>query len=179
LARETNNGITRFAISTIYDTASMEDGCSISCNGVCLTVVERKKNQFSADVSEETLARTTLGSWQVGRQINLERALRIGDELGGHLVTGHIDSIGETKEINGSEFTFIAPDNLVPFIAEKGSITIDGVSLTVNLVQKNSFVVNIIPHTMEKTTFRGLAKGDMVNLEIDLIARYTASLLGK
>jgi riboflavin synthase len=162
-------------------------GASISCSGCCLTVVERGADFFNVEVSAETLAFTTLGAWKPGNKINLEGSLRLGDELGGHLVSGHIDgvaSILESAPENGStRWRFLAPPALSRFIAPKGSIAINGVSLTVNEVQEQKFGsnatefgVNIIPHTMAHTNFSTLNAGDAVNLEIDMLARYVARL---
>ncbi|MCB8882826.1 riboflavin synthase [Acidisoma cellulosilytica] len=155
-------------------------GASIACSGCCLTVVEMDGTSFSVEVSAESLSKTTLGGWQVGRGINLERALKLGDELGGHIVSGHVDGLGEviaaTVENGSTRWSFRVPAALSRFIASKGSIAIDGVSLTVNEVKGDVFGVNIIPHTAEETTFGTLAVGDAVNLEIDMLARYVARL---
>jgi riboflavin synthase len=178
-------GDTRFRIGTAYDVAAIDLGASIACSGPCLTVVEKGVAWFAVDASAETLARTTLGTWRAGTAVNLERALKMGDELGGHLVSGHVDDVAEVVE-RASEggslrFTFQAPAELGPLIAPKGSVTLDGVSLTVNQVTDGEaatrFGVNIIPHTAERTTFGRLAVGDQVNLEIDLLARYLQRLL--
>lgn len=155
-------------------------GASICCSGCCLTVVEKDGGSFLVEVSAETLSKTSLGNWAAGRRINLERALKMGDELGGHIVSGHVDGLGtvlsKTVENGSTRWTFRAPRDLAFFIAKKGSIAIDGVSLTVNEVEGDVFGVNIIPHTAEETTFGSLAVGDMVNLEIDMLARYVARL---
>jgi len=168
----------RLIIKTSYDTASIAIGASIACAGPCLTVVETGPDWFAADVSAETLARTTIGKWQVGARINLERSLRLGDELGGHLVSGHVDGVGELlsrREDGGSErMAFSAPAELMRFIAVKGSIAVDGISLTVNAVGAGDFAVNIIPHTLSATSLGELSPGSAVNLEIDLLARYVA-----
>ncbi len=170
----------RILIETNYDTAAITLGASIACAGPCLTVVETGPDWFAVDVSGETLDRTTVGRWQVGSRINLERALRIGDELGGHLVTGHIDGVGEleARRDDGESVRMEVgtPGELMKFIAEKGSISIDGVSLTVNEVGASSFGVNIIPHTLNATTLGEMVQGTAVNLEIDLLARYVARL---
>ncbi len=168
------------------DTGAIPLGASIACSGCCLTVVARGADWFAADVSAETLARTTLGQWRAGSPVNLERALRLGDELGGHLVSGHVDGIAETlaasPENGSTRFRFRLPASLARFVAEKGSIAIDGVSLTVNEVgtpgsaEENDFGVNIIPHTAAVTRFGALAPGMAVNIEIDLLARYVARL---
>ncbi len=168
----------RYEIETTWDTASIDLGASISHSGVCLTVVEKGQGWFAVEVSGETLDKTTLGDWQAGMRINLERATRAGDELGGHIVSGHVDGLGRVVEITpegGSHrLTIEAPEPLHRFIAAKGSITVDGVSLTVNSVDGRSFGLNIIPHTWEATTLGTLEVGDAVNLEIDMLARYLA-----
>ena len=170
----------RILIDTQYDTGSIALGASIACAGPCLTVVETGPNWFAVEVSGETLERTTIGRWQTGERINLERALCVGDELGGHLVSGHIDGVGELlsrrEEGKSVRMEIGAPGELMKFIAEKGSISIDGVSLTVNEVAAAGFGVNIIPHTLTATTLGELTPGGAVNLEIDLLARYVARL---
>ncbi|MFN6955813.1 MAG: riboflavin synthase [Acetobacteraceae bacterium] len=157
-----------------------EIGASIACSGVCLTVVELGGDWFAANASAETLARTTLGGWKPGTRVNLERPLRIGDELGGHLVSGHVDGVAEvlsaTPENASVRWRFRAPAHVARFIAEKGSVALDGVSLTVNEVAGREFGVNIIPHTASVTTFAVLQPGDAVNIEADMIARYVARL---
>jgi riboflavin synthase len=162
------------------DTASIPVGASIACSGCCLTAVTVAANGFAADVSAETLSRTTLGTWRAGTRVNLERSLRLGDELGGHLVFGHVDAVGAAIEAHpehGSvRWRFRLPSELARFVAVKGSIAVDGVSLTVNEVGGDSFAVNIIPHTAAVTRFGWLAPGDAVNLEIDMLARYVARL---
>ena len=172
-------------IACPYDPESIAIGASIACSGVCLTVVERGgvtgDPWFAVDVSGETVSRTAPGQWESGRRLNLERALKLGDELGGHIVTGHVDCVGELvgKREDGDSIrlTIRAPAEYAPFIAPKGSITVDGVSLTVNGVDDLSdgsctFTLNIIPHTGEVTTLGALAENDRVNLEIDVLARY-------
>lgn len=163
------------------DTASIAPGASIACSGCCLTAVAVGANWFSADVSGETLARTTLGDWRIGTRINLERSLRLGDELGGHLVFGHVDGVGEAldkrPEHGSVRWRFAAPAEVARCIAVKGSIAVDGVSLTANEVSGDGFAVNIIPHTAEVTRFGWLESGDSVNLEIDMLARYVARLM--
>lgn len=167
-------------VSTAYETAGIDLGASISCSGVCLTVVDKAPGWVAFDVSGETISRTAGGMWTSGRKLNLERALRLGDELGGHIVTGHVDGIGTVKsieEIGGSHHVVIvAGPELAPYVAPKGSITVDGVSLTVNAVRDTDegveFDLNIIPHTASVTTFGGLEAGQAVNLEIDVLARY-------
>lgn len=163
----------------------LEIGCSIACNGACLTLIKKEtkgaKNIFSFQASKETLTKTTLKNWRVGDLINLEFALRFGDELGGHLVLGHVDDTSKIKAIlpikDSHKFTFSAPKELMKFIAPKGSITIDGASLTVNEVTKNSFSINLIPHSLKNTSFQNAKVGNAVNIEIDLMARYLERLL--
>ena len=178
-------GDTRLRIGCGYDMAGVDLGASIACSGVCLTVVDKGEGWFAVDVSAETLKRSVPGMWAEGRRLNLERALKVGDELGGHIVTGHVDGIGEveaTLEVGGSiRVSIIAGDEIAPYVAAKGSIAIDGVSLTVNEVENLSdgvrFAVNIIPHTAERTTFADLRAGDRVNLEIDILARYLGRMM--
>ncbi|PPR57763.1 MAG: Riboflavin synthase [Alphaproteobacteria bacterium MarineAlpha4_Bin2] len=171
----------RIAIETSYPIAEIPVGASISCSGICLTVVELGENWFAVDASEETSSKTTLSDWRDGRRLNLERSLRIGDELGGHLVFGHVDGVAEViiRRTDGESIRFVVepPKHLVPYIASKGSVTLDGVSLTVNEVHGFHFGVNIIPHTAEATTFGALEVGDRLNLEVDMLARYVARQL--
>lgn len=171
----------RFRIVTTYDMANVPMGASIACNGCCLTVVEKGADWFCADASTETLAKTTLGNWKVGDRVNLERPLKVGDELGGHIVLGHVDGVAEVTAIRdeaGSKRYAVAPPaDLAKFIAAKGSVTLDGVSLTVNEVDATTFGVNIIPHTQKVTTFGGLKVGSLLNVEIDSLARYVARLI--
>ena len=175
--RETNRDL-RFEIETKYDLATIDIGASISHAGCCLTVVEKADGWFAVEVSGETLSLTTLGDWQVGRPVNLERAAKVGDELGGHIVSGHVDGLGEVISIvseGGSHrVQFRVPRPLHRHIAAKGSITVDGVSLTVNEVEDDVFGVNLIPHTWDVTTLGSLQVGSRVNLEIDMLARYLA-----
>lgn len=170
------SGDTRFKIQTSYDMGNIDIGSSIACSGVCLTVVEKGVDYFAVDASNETLSCTTLGNWKDGTAINLEQSLKLGDELGGHIVTGHIDGIAEllsiTPEGDSIILEFKAPDELAKYIAKKGSVALDGVSLTVNEVEGSKFWVNIIPHTQEVTTFGKLQAGDKLNIEIDILARY-------
>ncbi len=189
-------GDTRLTIETGYDTATIALGASIACSGACLTVVEKgpggdpggdKVAWFAADVSAETLSKTTLGAWAPGTAVNLERALRLGDELGGHLVSGHVDGVAEAcaraEEGDSLRLAFTAPAALMAFVAVKGSVTLDGVSLTVNRVEDapggGRFEVNIIAHTAALTTLGACRPGARVNLEIDLLARYVQRLLVK
>jgi riboflavin synthase len=181
-------GDTRFRIATSYMPASIDIGASIACHGVCLTVVEKGGQEtgpwFDVQASAETLSKTNLGHWKPETIINLERALKVGDELGGHIVSGHVDGIGHivsiTAEGDSKRFVFSAPREIAPFVAPKGSMTINGASLTVNEVNDTpdgtTFGVNIIPHTQKWTTFGSADVGDMVNLEIDVLARYVSRL---
>jgi riboflavin synthase len=175
--RETNRD-RRFEIETGFDTATLDIGASVSHAGCCLTVVEKGPGWFAVEVSGETLAMSTLGDWAKGRRVNLERAARVGDELGGHIVSGHVDGVGEVLAVDeegGSHRVRIrAPKPLHRFIAPKGSITVEGVSLTVNEVEDDVFGVNLIPHTWDVTTLGELKPGARVNLEIDMLARYLA-----
>ncbi len=168
------------SIATSFDMNDIEIGSSIACSGCCLTVVSKNERGFSVDVSNETLSRTAIGLWKKESKINLERSLRLGDELGGHIVSGHVDSLAELisiQEDGGSKrMTFSVPDDLSCFIASKGSVALDGVSLTVNETEDNNFGVNIIPHTLSHTTFGLLTVGDKVNLEVDMLARYVARM---
>ena len=168
----------RFEVETAYDVSGIDLGASISHAGCCLTVVEKGEGWFAVEVSQETLNRTTLGDWAQGHCINLERAARLGDELGGHIVSGHVDGVGEVvsnrSEGGSRRIAIRAPRPLHRYIAEKGSITVEGVSLTVNEVADDVFGVNVIPHTLEVTTLGELREGSRVNLEIDMLARYLA-----
>lgn len=163
-------------IKTAYDMDSVEIGASIACSGVCLTVVSKGTDFFTVDVSLETLSCTVLGGWEIGTPVNLERALKVGDELGGHIVTGHVDGVGTVQrrspDGDSIRLTISLPGELPRYVARKGSITVDGVSLTVNGVGESDFDVNIIPHTAANTTLGNLSEGDRVNLEIDVLARY-------
>ena len=168
----------RYEIETSWDVSGIDLGASISHAGCCLTVVEKGAGWFAVEVSNETLSKTTLGAWAEGDRVNLERAARLGDEMGGHVVSGHVDGVGTvvsvTPEGGSHRVTFEAPEPLHRMIAPKGSNTIDGVSLTVNEVEGTRFSVNLIPHTWDHTTLGGLRPGDRVNLEIDMLARYLA-----
>lgn len=171
----------RLEIATAWDLSGIAIGASISCNGCCLTVVEKLEGVLAFTASAETLSKTTLGRWRPGTRVNLERSLRLGDELGGHLVSGHVDGVGSiaavTPDQGSSRWRIRPPPHLNRFIAPKGSIAVDGVSLTVNDVDADGFGVNIIPHTAAVTGFGTLKPGDAVNLEIDQLARYVARLL--
>jgi riboflavin synthase len=183
--RVEQRGDLRLDIATSFDLATIDIGASIACSGVCLTVVDKGNDRFSVDVSAETISRTAPDMWREGARLNLERALRVGDELGGHIVTGHIDGVGEVEGVldtGGSKrLTIIADDGVAPYLAPKGSVALDGVSLTVNEVENLSeglrFDINIIPHTAGHTTFADIAPGRKVNIEIDLFARYIGRLL--
>jgi riboflavin synthase len=174
----------RLRIATVYDPDGIALGASIACSGACLTVIERGRtggrNWFDVEASVETLEKTTMGGWTAGTRINLERALRIGDELGGHIVTGHVDGVAELiardDVADMRRLTFRAPKDLARFIAQKGSVTLDGTSLTVNDVAGDTFSVMLIPHTLAVTTWGERRAGDRVNLEIDMMARYVARL---
>jgi riboflavin synthase len=175
----------RFVIACPYKRSSLEEGASLACDGCCLTLVDVAKAKgkgavLAVEVSNETLARTTLGRWQEGRRINLERALALGEELGGHIVTGHVDGrakiIQRIADGDGIRIMLEAPSELSGFIAPKGSVALDGVSLSVNEVDGNRFGVNIIPYTLSHTTWEDRSPSDLVNLEVDLIARYVARL---
>ena len=174
------SGDTRFEFTTSFDTTSFEIGASIACSGTCLTIIEFGSNWFAVDVSAETLSKTTLGLWEIGTPVNLERPLRASDELGGHIVSGHIDGIGKVNLIetegDSIRYSLEADTQLMKFIAIKGSIAVNGVSLTVNQIFGNIFSVNIIPYTQANTTFGVTKIDDNVNLEIDMLARYVARL---
>ena len=179
----TQMGDTRYVIETSYDPKGIDIGASIACSGVCLTVIERMETpspRFAVEASAETLNVTTAKKWAVGTKLNLERALKMGDELGGHIVSGHVDGIAEIKSIepdgDSLRFVFAAPEELAMFIASKGSVTLDGTSLTVNEVRGNNFGVNMIPHTQAVTTWGQSKSGDLINIEIDVLARYVARL---
>jgi riboflavin synthase len=181
-------GDTGLVIATTYDTAEIAAGASIACSGACLTVVDKGPGWFLVQASAETLARTTLGAWKAGTPVNLERALRLGEELGGHLVSGHVDAVAEVLEMRAEgdsvRYVFAVPAPFGRAVAPKGSVALDGVSLTVNEVADAPgggarFGVNVIPHTQKVTTFGALRPGARVNFEIDLLARYVARLLGK
>ena len=173
-------GDLRARIETAYDMETVDMGASIACAGVCLTVVDKGPGWFDVDISAETVSKTNIGDWTTGTRVNLERALRVGDELGGHIVSGHVDGLAEvvavTAEGDSTRVEFRAPDALARFIAPKGSVALNGTSLTVNEVHGTNFGVNFIPHTKDQTTWGGVAEGDRINLEIDTLARYVARL---
>jgi riboflavin synthase len=177
-------GDTHVAIATNYDVSQVEMGASIACSGICMTVVDKgsaRDRWFAVTASGETVSKTTLGQWKVGDPVNLERPMRVGDELGGHIVTGHIDGVAELVRLEpdgeSTRMTFRVPAPLARFVAPKGSVALDGVSLTVNDVDGARFGVNIIPHTLKVTTFGRCKPGGKVNFEIDLLARYVARLV--
>ncbi|SFC55562.1 riboflavin synthase [Tropicimonas isoalkanivorans] len=173
-------GDLRARIGTSYDMQTVAVGASIACSGVCLTVVDRGTDWFDVDISAETVSKTNIGAWVEGSRVNLERALRVGDELGGHIVSGHVDGVAEVvamaEEGDSTRMTFRAPSDLARFVAPKGSVALDGASLTVNEVEGDTFGINVIPHTKEVTTLGAVQVGDRVNLEIDTLARYVARL---
>jgi riboflavin synthase len=181
--RVEKRGDTHVVIATQYDVGTVDIGASIACSGICLTVTDKGRGDdrwFAVSASAETVAKTTIGGWKEGQPVNLERPLRLGEELGGHIVAGHVDGVAEiasvTSEGESKRLTFSAPKELLLFIAPKGSVALDGVSLTVNEVDRAGFGVNIIPHTLKVTTFGSAKKGSKLNLEVDLLARYVARL---
>jgi riboflavin synthase len=185
ITRADQRGDLRLTIRCGYDLTTVDLGASIACSGCCLTVVDKGADWFAVDASAETISKTAQGIWAEGRKLNLERALKIGDEIGGHIVTGHVDSVGEVMSIKPAGDSHgvairVGPE-LAPFIAPKGSVTVDGVSLTVNNVTDNddrsaTFQLNIIPHTWSVTAFAALKSGQSVNIEIDVLARYLARM---
>lgn len=180
ITKAEQGGDLRLEVTCSYKPESIKLGDSIACNGVCLTVVAILKNGFAVELSAETVTRTAKDSWQVSKKLNLERSLKIGDTLDGHLVSGHIDGVATIKNIEKSGdshiLTIESPPELSRFIAQKGSVTLDGISLTVNYVQNTVFTVNIIPHTWANTTLGEHKPGDPLNLEIDMLARYVARM---
>ncbi|MCE8532140.1 riboflavin synthase [Ruegeria pomeroyi] len=173
-------GDLRARIRTGYDTSGIDIGASIASDGVCLTVIALGEDWYDVEISAETVSKTNLGRWTVGKRLNLERALKVGDELGGHIVSGHVDGVAEVVAIadegDSTRVTLRAPAELARFIALKGSVALNGTSLTVNAVEGAEFGINFIPHTKEATTWGSVAVGDRVNLEIDMLARYVARL---
>ncbi|WP_417806098.1 riboflavin synthase [Thalassospira lucentensis] len=176
-------GDTRFEFTTSFDTTKIDLGASIACNGACMTVIETGDDWFAIEASAESLDKTTLGDLSVGSKVNLEQATRVGDELGGHIVSGHVDGVAVlTKRIpegDSLRLTFEVPEAFAKYIASKGSVTLEGVSLTVNEVDGNTFGINLIPHTQTHTTLGSKHPGDRINFEIDMLARYVARMLGK
>ncbi|MBL8641090.1 MAG: riboflavin synthase [Alphaproteobacteria bacterium] len=176
-------GDKRFDITTQWDMTDVPMGASIACSGCCLTVVAKTQNSFTVDVSAESLSKTNLAQWVVGSRINLESSLKFGDELGGHLVSGHVDGLAILEDISldgdSHRLKIRAPAHLKQFVAPKGSIALDGISLTVNEVEDDVFGINIIPHTWDVTTMGQRKIGDHINMEVDMLARYVARILGK
>ncbi|MCB9991619.1 MAG: riboflavin synthase [Rhodospirillales bacterium] len=177
------NGIRRMLIGTHLDVSKMDIGASIACDGCCLTVVDKEGGCFAVEATNETLSKTTVGDWKEGTKINLEPSLRIGDEMGGHMVTGHVDGVAVLEEVardgEAHRLVFRVPDHLAQYIAPKGSVALAGISLTVNEVDGSCFSVCIIPHTWEVTSINRWKTGDKVNIEADMMARYVARILGK
>lgn len=176
-------GDKRFEIATHWDMTNVPMGASIACSGCCLTVVAKTQHSFTVDVSAESLSKTNLGSWVEGTKINLESSLKFGDELGGHLVSGHVDGLatleGITPDGDSYRLKIRAPEHLKQFVAQKGSVALNGISLTVNEVDDDVFGINIIPHTWQVTTMGRSKVGDKINMEVDMLARYVARILGK
>lgn len=174
------SGDTKIKITTAFDTSKIDIGASIACSGVCLTVTDKGADWFAAEASDETLSVTNLRDWKVGSTVNLERALKIGDELGGHIVTGHVDAVISVKSLetigDSTKVIFSLPAAYAAFVASKGSVTLDGISLTVNAVGDDFFSVNIISHTKANTAFDHLSVGQLINMEIDVLARYVARM---
>lgn len=177
------NGIRRILICTHFDVTKMDIGASVACDGCCLTVVDKEAGCFAVEVSNETLSKTTLADWAEGRKINLEQSMRLGDELGGHIVTGHVDGTATLESVTpdgtAHRLVFSVSEAFAPYIASKGSVALNGISLTVNEVEGNRFGVCIIPHTWEVTNASRWKPGDTVNFEVDMLARYVARILGK
>ncbi|MDE4131798.1 riboflavin synthase [Phaeobacter sp. QD34_3] len=180
IAELDQQGDLRARIKTAYDTSGIDLGASIASDGVCLTVIELGPDWYDVQISAETVSKTNIDAWTLGKRVNLERALKVGDELGGHIVSGHVDGVAEVVEIrdegDSTRVTLRAPKELARFIAPKGSVALNGTSLTVNDVQGCDFGINFIPHTKEVTTWGDVKLGDRVNLEIDTLARYVARL---
>lgn len=174
------SGDTKIKINTAFDTTNIDIGASIACSGVCLTVTDKGDDWFAAEASDETLSVTNLRGWKAGSPVNLERALKIGDELGGHIVTGHVDAVISVKSLetigDSTKVTFSLPADYAAYVAQKGSVTLDGVSLTVNEAGDDFFCVNIISHTKANTAFDQLSEGQLINMEIDVLARYVARM---
>jgi riboflavin synthase len=180
IAQLDQQGDLRARITTGYDTSGIDLGASIASDGVCLTVIELGADYYDVQISAETVSKTNIGAWAIGKRVNMERALKVGDELGGHIVSGHVDGVAEVvamvDEGDSTRVTLRAPKELARFIAPKGSVALNGTSLTVNAVEGCEFGINFIPHTKEVTTWGDVALGDQVNLEIDTLARYVARL---
>ncbi|MCB9988894.1 MAG: riboflavin synthase [Rhodospirillales bacterium] len=178
-----NKGDWRLFVRCRYDLEKVKIGASIACDGCCLTVVDKEYGAFAVDVSHETLSKTTIGDWEEGRRVNLEQSLHLGDELGGHFVFGHVDGLATMESVtmdgDSHRLKISVPDNLACYFAPKGSVALNGVSLTVNEVEGNTFGVNIIPHTWTVTNLGYLKPGDKMNVEIDMLARYVARIMGK
>lgn len=176
---ERNNGLV-VELSTSFDTNTIDIGASVACSGVCLTVISKKEGALTFDVSEETLAKSNLGDWESGTLVNLERPLKVGDELGGHIVTGHVDCVTDILDISedgdSKRFKISMPESHKKLIAEKGSVTLEGVSLTVNEIDDDCFGVNLVPHTQKMTSFQNKGPGDKINVEVDVLARYLARM---
>ncbi|HEY8964708.1 MAG TPA: riboflavin synthase [Alphaproteobacteria bacterium] len=175
---EPRDGAALYEIQTNFDLSAIAIGASIACSGVCLTVIEKTANSFCVQVSNETLDRTALGQWEEGTPVNLEQSLKLGDELGGHIVLGHVDGLAKLEKImadgESKRMVFAAPEDLAPLIAQKGSVAIDGISLTVNVVDGARFSINVIPHTLKVTTLGQAKAGQQVHIEVDPLARYVA-----
>jgi len=174
------SGDTKIKIKTAFETSGIDIGASIACSGVCLTVTDKGDDWFAVEASAETLSCTNLGNWKEGSAVNLERALKMGDELGGHVVTGHVDAVIAVNDMetigDSTKVTFSLPKDYAGFVAQKGSVTLNGISLTVNSVGDDFFTVNIISHTKANTTFSGLTTGQPINMEIDVLARYVSRM---
>lgn len=180
---EDKKGIRRILIGTHFDVSKMNIGASIACDGCCLTVVDKEGGCFAVDASNETLEKTTVSDWEIGTKINLEQSLKLGDEMGGHIVTGHVDGVGILEEITpdgeSHRLKFRVPDHIYQYLASKGSVAVNGISLTVNEVEDGCFGVMIIPHTREVTNINHWKQGQRINIEVDMLARYVARILGK
>ncbi len=176
-------GDKRFVIQTAFDMEEVPMGASIACSGCCLTVVEKTADSFTVDVSAESLSKTNLGEWTEGTRVNLEQSLKLGDELGGHIVSGHVDGLATLESVNpdgdSHRLVLSIPQEFAKFIAPKGSVALDGISLTVNEVEGNKFGINIIPHTWDVTTMGQRKAGDQLNFEVDTIARYVSRMMGQ
>lgn len=176
-----SRGDLRVEIETQMNLSVIPLGASVCCSGCCLTVVDKSKNTFAADVSGETLNRANLGAWRIMTRVNLEPSLKMGDELGGHFVFGHVDGVAEILDIrcegDSHRIDISIPEGLAHLVAEKGSVAVDGISLTVNAVSQKAFGVNIVPHTWQKTTLSDRRIGDKVNIEVDMLARYVARMM--